>query len=171
MTQSEFDKRRREVRKSAGLCIKCGQEDAYTMAGRSRCANCSEISRKTDQKRKEKNVKRWKDTLDRRRESGVCPRCGGETSDGYVTCERCRKKQRIYYHVHKVDKQRGENGTCYICNKNMAMQDKRLCQTCYEKYVKLCENNFRPNGVSIADTSYFRGLNNELFAKRKTDKV
>ena len=41
MTQKEF----RDLRKKAGVCRDCGKEDAYTMAGRTYCAECAEKDR------------------------------------------------------------------------------------------------------------------------------
>lgn len=40
MTDNEFKRAKRASLKRLGLCMWCGKEDAYTMSGRSMCADC-----------------------------------------------------------------------------------------------------------------------------------
>lgn len=142
MTDSEF----RAKRKKAHVCTQCGKEDAYTMMGRSRCADCAEVARKSCEKARQDPVK-YRKILDcnlnkkyRRKEAGLCPRCGKPTNNGRVHCEECLKKERMRYKRNKEYVERGEYGKCYICNKREAIPGKRLCEECYERNLKQFES-------------------------------
>ena len=79
MTQKEF----RDLRKKAGVCRDCGKEDAYTMAGRTYCAECAEKDRlRKEEARKcpEKRQKCLHSTVKWRhaRKPLVCARAAGK---------------------------------------------------------------------------------------------
>lgn len=140
MTQSEF----RQKRKHAGVCVQCGREDAYTMTGRSLCADCAEyFSRKQSEYRKDPD--KWakmqackKDIRETRKANGLCPMCGKSANSGYVLCDSCRAKRRNYMNRYNNHPPRGEYGICWRCNKRESIPGKRLCPECYKKAVETC---------------------------------
>ncbi len=75
-------------------CYRCKKVDAYTLAGHAYCADCSTGREKKDQERRRANAKRRRE---RRKAEGVCSICGRPlpgTAYPYLTCERCRGKDR-----------------------------------------------------------------------------
>lgn len=134
----------RQYWRSIGRCTECHKEDAYTMNGRSLCADCAEKDR---QKKREqygldprKYLDRNKESYDRRKELRLCVKCGKplESDNPRVRCLRCTRKLAMY--EHKVTEKnrppeqnfpRGDNGICYICNRNPVIPGKSTCADCY----------------------------------------
>lgn len=121
-----------------GLCVECKSRDAYTMAGRWRCAECSQKAyarRKAseDPERRHKNARAW---IDRQKAAGLCTRCGRRPSrPGRVSCEICASRDnRKANALRRVkngtpDGARGSDGRCYICNRAPATVG-RCCEPC-----------------------------------------
>lgn len=134
------------MRKKHHICTVCGNEDAYTMVGRSLCSECADKFAKYRKERlkdpdKKKKAKESKKKLyDMRKEQGLCPYCGKKATGGFVTCDRCRLKSRKASNMSNEKKYgtrpRGEYGVCWTCNKKEVMQGKRLCKDCYEKALR-----------------------------------
>lgn len=86
-----------QMRKHAGICVDCGQEDAYTMAGRARCAECAERCRANQ----ERYLKCLECTLRQRKANaknrgrhprldGMCWQCNKmEPIPGKKPCQNC----------------------------------------------------------------------------------
>lgn len=138
-----YNRKRTVIRKSAHICTRCGLEDAYTIAGRSLCADCAEKARQCKAKQYEDEGKKQRmysqhcNGQQKRRDAGLCPTCGRPSTPGYSTCEYCRAKHRNYMRQRRNNPPRGAYGICWNCNKAEAMPGKRVCQTCYEI---LCRN-------------------------------
>ena len=123
MTDKEFYAKR----KKAGVCVRCGREDAYTMNGRSYCAECAERAARNQLRRKEDPAvrseinERYKLMRERRKLSGLCPRCGKPNSEDFVLCARCRAKSRKAKERSRRDKgirsmeERMLGDSCYVC--------------------------------------------------------
>lgn len=129
-----------EMRKRAGLCPKCGREDAYTMAGRVMCAECAEKARiKAERRRKDPDKRETmynsvKSIKHARKADGLCPECGGKPVDGRVRCVSCTIKSMAYKRKCRGGPiPRGEYGVCWTCNRESALPGKRLCKSCYDK--------------------------------------
>ncbi len=128
---------------SKGLCVDCKQRDAFTMNGRWRCAECGEkYNQRTSELRKGGRGKKEQEAANRRnaerREAGLCVQCGKPAVSGKTRCLRCleqnrrsaaRKFRRQY---PETNFPRGDNGICYLCNKQPALEGKKLCQSCYD---------------------------------------
>lgn len=142
------DKEFYRLRKKAGVCVQCGQEDAFTMAGRSRCSRCAEMG--AESKRKLRTVEEKKirmnaqhnDMEQKRRDMGLCPMCGRPATPGYITCEYCRAKKRNWQRNRRNSFHRGENGICWTCNKNKSLPGKHLCQSCYDMTLLNLKNGY-----------------------------
>lgn len=145
MTENEYKRIEYKVRRNDGLCTRCGREDAYTMAGRSMCAECAENARErkarqyADDDRRQRMYAQHRNGKQKRRDAGICPECGRPATPEYSTCEYCRAKHRNYMRRYRNTAPRGENGLCWQCNKNEAIPGKRVCQTCYERLLDSAE--------------------------------
>lgn len=140
-----------QMRKRAGICPKCGREDAYTMGKRTSCAECAEKARERAERRREDPDKREiiysrvKALKQARKSAGLCPDCGGVPMGGHVKCVRCVIRDRSYKTKYRGGPiPRGQYGTCWQCNKTQAMEGKRLCPECYSV---MMEHTKRANAV------------------------
>lgn len=148
--------------RSRQRCTKCGQQDAFTLNGRSLCAECVEkvnaqSKRYNAEHREERNAwcREWVQT---RREAGLCPRCGKPAEDGYIICKRCRVKDN-----RRREKKRRENdaspwrwqdGICWTCKRRPVLDGKKLCRECYDKSLK----SMAKAREAVKDKSVFLGL-------------
>lgn len=152
----------REYRKWRHLCVDCGTQDAYTMVGRTRCADCAEKhnagSRKSwaeSSEVREKKAAAKKAFLAYRRENRLCTVCGDQLPPppySFVTCPSCRAENR-----RRLEEKRREKGVipaalyplwslCTICGQPRMEgttawggEPIKLCQRCYENTVKAGE--------------------------------
>lgn len=93
--QAQYDRKkgRERVHKrywsrvAAGLCAKCGKVEP--VPGYRNCASCRVKARGWERERKA-----------RYRAQGLCVECGVSAQGGYLTCERCRARQRQYEAKH-----------------------------------------------------------------------
>lgn len=117
------------MRKAAHVCVRCGREDAYTMAGRSQCYECQEQTMKSQrlhypkhrEAKNEASKRRYHDRI----AAGLCGQCGrrplAEGSACY--CEQCRAKNKNRCQSNR--QARGvlsrdeyfELGLCFKCGK------------------------------------------------------
>ena len=137
MTQQEYSKRHYQMRKSNGLCPRCGKE--LDRQGH----YCSECLVKNREYRRE-NRQFY-------RENGICPACGKERLFGQERqCIECREKmnerrkpltgeQKIRYGNHfkeqqrQLYKERAEQGICTKCGKHKAKPGRKKCGICLDK--------------------------------------
>lgn len=139
--ENEWRRKRYSVRRKAGLCTRCGREDAYTMAGRSLCSDCAEQEAARKRKRREKDpeAKRLSDKRlrEKRRKEGLCLWCGKPIAHGNYLCERCKRNDKVRRHERRIaagiNWPRGDNGICWQCNMEPVIPGKKLCPACYEK--------------------------------------
>lgn len=142
------EKRNREYLKSVHRCRDCKKIDAYTLIGHSRCADC--VSKDTELKRERYNSDKCKEIQKKiraqRKIEHKCTRCGKKLKKEYkfLTCEQCRLKTREskkirYAKKTKCNLPRGDNGMCWQCNKNLCIEDKHLCKSCYDAKMKCIE--------------------------------
>lgn len=124
-------------RKKSGVCTMCGKEDAFTMIGRSRCAECAE--RQNQNHRKNRNREWFLSRYSERKAKGLCVDCGKPAMEGHVRCayhyDRVSRSTKKWL-KHKlesdgVNSPRGGNGFCYRCNKQKALPGMKVCQSCY----------------------------------------
>lgn len=154
ISKYQFEKMRRK----AGLCVSCGKEDAFTMIGRRYCADCSEKRNETKRKYwknnenyREAQINKKRKIYEERKNNGICVRCGKRKVNGFAQCDYCRASQRRAWDRDRK-KPRGGDGICYSCNKEKAIEGKKLCERCYNDRLKNCEKarkarceNFRKN--------------------------
>ncbi len=133
--------------KSQHMCKSCHKTDAFTLAGRTLCAECTEKNRAMKDRyraehRAELNKKNatWYATA---KEEGRCVSCGRILlCTGFVTCDLCRAKRRIRDAERRRGLgifQKGDDTFCAICARRPPMEGKRVCPSCYESNMRNLE--------------------------------
>lgn len=139
--------------KSQMRCVKCHGQDAFTLYGRSYCAECAELFRTYNRKcyasgGGAKERERKKAQREKRREESLCTRCGKPLgSDAiYLTCDQCRAKARNAKRKETekrtgyptgAAKSRWQYGECCKCGAPVKEGDTvrgtpfRYCERCY----------------------------------------
>ena len=128
-------------------CVNCTKQDAYTLAGRARCYECSEKNRNGANKYRNKN----KDEVNKKRQKKyaslraehICLRCRKPLSledyGKHIYCSVCRGKAREYKKSKRIEKgyatqeYRVSGYVCYICCKNPPMEGRKVCKDCYDR--------------------------------------
>lgn len=137
-----------QLYKAHHICPNCKKQDAYTLGGRALCYDCAEKDRERhaelrkapDYKEKRKiREGKWKNRM---LSTGRCVRCGKiNTNSKYKICGICRSKNKIAWQdkvgATNQNYPRGENGYCFVCNKEKAIDGKRLCQKCYDRQLPI----------------------------------
>jgi len=135
-----------KMRRDAGLCVDCGAKDARTINGKCWCLQCSR--KRSARARANRNPEHESELRLARKEkriaAGMCSVCGKPKEEpDKKMCIDCRVKAKYRKEKHKINSgwmPRGVNGKCWQCNKEMAIEGKRLCQSCYDtKVEKLME--------------------------------
>lgn len=132
------------------FCRECLRQDAFTLSGRTYCAECSEKRKKqrhagASTESKLYDAERHKKLRDQRRTEHKCVGCGKqlESQDSHYYCSVCRAKRKKNSETYRAkfvrNYPRGENGICFQCNKAVVMDGRRLCRDCYNKAVKSAE--------------------------------
>lgn len=127
-------------------CSRCGRMDAYTMGGRSLCADCCEKQAEYwsqhpefNERQKERGKARYR----QRKECGLCTRCGKRpAATRKAKCVYCLKKDA---NAHKKSSAASgtlsrelarDLGICVTCLKKPVIVGQFLCSDCYEKSVR-----------------------------------
>ena len=124
---------RYELRRSAGLCVKCG---APTEGGRAKCPACMAKVRND-----KKNIERRKRDYHRLKDAGKCVRCGERWAEpGKTMCRQCNRLHAQEHRRYDPDaskqaerfRRRKEAGLCVGCGKPAA-QGRTRCERCLKK--------------------------------------
>lgn len=143
-----------KIRKSQGLCTKCGGEIETERKGKTTCQECSQ-----------KNTKYKRETANFCRNNGICPRCHKVKLIGSEkNCPDCSARNYEYLQKklrenpemverreeqHKVHKKmiyesRKSQGLCTGCGKPLKAYDSDylMCAKCREKH-----NSYKPKSM------------------------
>lgn len=143
-----YDRQSYAFWKARGLCADCHGRDAYTLAGRSRCAACTEKIRTLKQRYRNENRERLArsnhDWYYRMKAEGRCVKCGREVEEPshYTTCAMCRAKQRAEDAERRLASGKipkaiaADCGVCGICNRRPAMEGRKTCPECYAQNMR-----------------------------------
>lgn len=146
-------KDRYEWYKSKGICVQCGQKDAFP--GYVKCPECIEKAEEASRKcwaNKEKRIRynkrgreRKRELISERKEKGLCPRCGKPIRNGtYIYCNRCRERKNAAGRAKRGQspgehfRERIDRGVCMFCGGEI-VPGYRLCKSCLER----CRDNFK----------------------------
>lgn len=107
MTNAEYQKKYRELAKVLKICPICRKRRLF--GSEYYCLECNARIKEWHKKKYESmtpeqkkayidhNTKIAKRKREQRKAQGICTRCGkNKASDGYFTCEACRRKNRVY---------------------------------------------------------------------------
>lgn len=157
-----------DMRKNAKVCVKCGKEDAYTMNGRSNCAECAEKIRdwfreyRKDPSEKERRKNRKIEHRLKMVEEGKCIRCGKKNTGPYKTCPHCLAKKRNYNRNKNHEKSATKGVTlCWQCNKEKMLPGYKLCAKCYDMKMKALEKANKVN-AEIGYYKFWEGRKNKV---------
>jgi len=132
------EKNKREKRKAASVCIRCGQRPPRS--GKTQCEICANSNK--DQYNAAKM-----DVYYQRRSAGQCVRCGTQTDQFEVHCSSCveymRTKNNNTYHSRK------NSGLCAHCGKEPPILHETLCQSCKQKNAHRCMDNRKKQKFTI----------------------
>lgn len=125
---------RREYLKMQHRCTQCATMDAYTLNGRTLCAECAEKGREKYRQNPEPQIRRAVEYQRRRRkifeESGMCIICGKYApSDGRKMCKNCSDRSNGYVKKHNKPL---VPGMCSRCRSKPVLEGRKLCAACYE---------------------------------------
>ena len=74
---------------AAGICTVCGKKEALH-----RCAECARISSERNKRAYKARQAQAKETYYRRKEQGLCVRCGAPAVKGRTMCQDCLDKSK-----------------------------------------------------------------------------
>lgn len=126
------------MQKEHHICKACGKQDAYTLNGRTYCAECAAklaaYKRKWRAEHPGINAERMAVRRRKWKDEGRCNYCGKVLQDkSHKSCTECRAKMHKWNMKRSADVNhpRGGNGICYQCNKRSVKDGFRLCEQCY----------------------------------------
>lgn len=131
----------RDVYKELGICTTCGKEKAEP--NKASCWECLERYRKYQAKKRE-NGNYNKETANRlhremyakRKELGLCTKCGRKKQSAQVLCTECRIKNNRRRRKDTLERSdRVGIRMCYFCGDNI-IPGKRTCPKCYKRTLK-----------------------------------
>lgn len=112
-----------------------------------RAANLNQVSKAYQDpvkkaKLQSKNRAMQRVIYNRRKEQGVCVKCGKMKEDERGTlCRKCKAKSSQWYHdkhiTYTIDD--GKTGLCHFCKKPN-MPGRKVCPNCYERLIKQLDN-------------------------------
>ena len=144
--RSKWEREHRQWYLSHKICPRCGKNDL--MGDETICPECraKEVNntlknRKTD----EYNVyqRNWsKSTYQKRKESGICTRCGKrKATQGLTTCAMCRARDNETRRIRKGFSDRSDRskiGLCYFCD-NPVKKGYKVCEKHYQMNIEKAE--------------------------------
>lgn len=141
--------------KGRNRCVWCHKQDAFTLNGRTYCADCIEKAHSYRKKWEAKNSVeislKKKNLRAERADAGLCTKCGIKLPDNhYKMCSSCRayntrrkreEMQRKGMMTITMKQERSWDGFCYRCGNPVKQGETargtpiRLCEQCYESLV------------------------------------
>ena len=155
---AERQKQYAKYYKDRNRCVRCHKQDAYTLNGRSMCAECVEKDREYSKIRYKNGKQRHRETIlalrSDRLSKGLCYICGKpQDKVGRKTCEKCAAKERARYFsrkdpstlYHQETLDRASDGFCYRCGNpvktglTVDFKPYKICEKCWQDNVKAAE--------------------------------
>lgn len=143
--RQSYYRERRAYLKNLGRCTECRGQDAYTLNGRSRCAECNARHNERQKQERERRTpeqcererQRKKDWRRKRLNAGLCVRCGRKVDRKGSLCTRCLVRingyAREHYREHHIGPRRGDEGVCFVCLKPEVVPGLKVCTACHEQ--------------------------------------
>lgn len=144
--RSKWEREHRQWYLSHKICPRCGKNDL--MGDETICPECRAKSVNNSLKNQEKdeyNVyqRNWsKSTYQKRKESGICTRCGKrKATQGLTTCAMCRARDNETRRIRKGFSDRSDRskiGLCYFCD-NPVKKGYKVCEKHYQMNIEKAE--------------------------------
>lgn len=144
--RSKWEREHRQWYLSHKICPRCGKNDL--MGDETICPECRAKSVNNSLKNREKdeyNVyqRNWsKSTYQKRKESGICTRCGKrKATQGLTTCAMCRARDNETRRMRKGFSDRSDRskiGLCYFCD-NPVKKGYKVCEKHYQMNIEKAE--------------------------------
>lgn len=164
---NKYQRDSRKFLQDIGVCPRCGKNKLF--GDEKVCPECGAYGYTVAMRSRERLGKEhynevhkeWsKSTYQKRKEEGICTRCGKRKADyGLTTCGICREKDnktRLKRKPHKPPRtERYKKGLCYFCDKPI------------KKGYKVCEEHWKMNCEigKLSDKTYWKKMNDALFIK------
>lgn len=157
----------REYYYARGICPTCKRNELY--GGERMCIECrahyAELKRKRyyadPERTKEQAHAAYRRRYTRRKEAGICYRCGRRRVEGtHILCKTCRITMSNKERQGIPRSERVAWGLCYFCGEPLDREG-RSCKKCAERCIKTLERN-RPKG-----NENWRRANEVVFGKRE----
>lgn len=164
MDRSEWYAKLKELH----LCHDCKKKDAYTMAGRYYCADCSEKrrmyikARRADTVKRQSELQKQHERIEKLKQDHKCIWCGKAVYNGKRLCPTCGEKSRRWWKQYRGLNPRELGVICWQCNKNPCADGHKLCAECYEKQSKIARENLK--NVDM-ENHQWREENRKLYLK------
>ena len=91
---------------------------------------------------------------------GMCPSCGRERSGGWITCEVCRAKKRLYQskltrstlnvYAKTCRENRRRHGLCTVCGSSREDTEYSICASCRTSRAKRARARRLRNSIATA---------------------
>ena len=148
--RQKWAKQRIDALKAMKRCVCCGKQDAYTLVGRWRCAECSEKNAqyafKWQREHPEETKTRQKNYYEKRKANRICVLCGNPLPPERkaVSCKRCSVKYAEYKRQERLRKNETSPlysfveqhpDMCTRCRKAPRYKNFKLCEACYNHNV------------------------------------
>lgn len=144
--RNKWEREHRQWYLSHKICPRCGKNDL--MGDETICPECRAKSVNNSLKNREKdeyNVyqRNWsKSTYQKRKESGICTRCGKrKATQGLTTCAMCRARDNETRRIRKGFSDRSDRskiGLCYFCD-NPVKKGYKVCEKHYQMNIEKAE--------------------------------
>lgn len=162
-----------EYYKHQHRCVACMRTDAFTLAGKVLCAECSEKNnermRQTYSRDPSVKLERQKERFERLKAAGICVQCGKRPVPDapiHSRCEYCRAKNARRRVPQKKADTATQCGLCCRCFRKLEDTDSKLCRSCLEQLAAAREKGLK----TIADSEpngFRKSIENEWNKKRK----
>lgn len=128
------------IYKELGICVVCGKRE--TEPNRVSCFECLERDRRYMAMKRKKGLcdnnkinQAHRNLYAKRKEEGICTKCGKRKATNGILCLDCYVKSRRNRNEKKdgiLRMERPNYGMCYFCG-NPVFSDKHVCQCCYDR--------------------------------------
>lgn len=161
-SEKVYERRRqnRDYYRRINVCTRCGKNKAEP--NKMLCMECTGREQDKYRLKKATETQKERDKLKKRMlskertEKGLCTKCGKQKAESTKMCGKCKAYQKKYRDKKRRGITRSERvsyGICYICGKNPVMDEKKVCEKCYEKRLKTL-----PTMWENRDNEYFKQL-------------
>ena len=168
--RSKWEREHRQWYLSHKICPRCGKNDL--MGDETICPECRAKSVNNSLKNREKdeyNVyqRNWsKSTYQKRKESGICTRCGKrKATQGLTTCAMCRARDNETRRIRKGFSDRSDRskiGLCYFCD-NPVKKGYKVCEKHYQMNIEKAEKGRQTQ----ATQDYMKSVKKIQYRRRK----